>query len=145
MIAGTVQVGNARLRIYYRPDAVSRLAAAASLDLQGEAGKAEGRRFTHTVVHRSDRQRWGRASAQASEAEQVAALAQMVEVIVSYAEREGDAEQREWAEVTRAAWDKFRAGDRDAFTRVAAAAALAEGDWHAFTELSARVEAQRCS
>lgn len=138
MIAGTVQVGRARVRIYFKPEAVCRLAAAASLDLAGEAGKAEARRFCHTVVHRSDRARWGRAAAQVSEAEQVQALAAMVEVIVSHAERSGDAEAREWAEVTRQAWDAFRAGDRSAFTRVAADAALAEGDWAAFTEITAR-------
>lgn len=119
MIAGKVTLGNTTVRVHANTAAVGRLAAAATLGMAGRAGDSEATRFTYDVVDCRDRERWKRAVAQASRDEHVAALAEMVSLILARMEADPDPDNREWARLVSGAWDRFRAGDRHAFEELA--------------------------
>lgn len=126
MIAGVVDHEGKSYRVQFSIPAVGRLAAAASLGIDGHAGRIEmGRFFTHVVDNR-DRRRYY-LHVRGNPSEHVFG-AKCVSVIGAHAARSPDPETRQWAADLLAAIVEFRAGDSEAFTRLAYANAVRAGE-----------------
>ena len=117
MIAGTAELGGSRVRVLFAPDALARVAAAATLGIDGPHGLAETRRFLHAVIHPADQARYARAAA----ADPVAAAATAIAVILAHAAASPDPDVRDWAAAFRTAIVRFQAGHQRAFADLAIA------------------------
>jgi hypothetical protein len=125
MIAGVVDHEGKSYRVHANYAAVGRLAAAASLGIDGYAGQAEVSRFTYHVIDKRDRRRYCN-HVRLQPGEDVFG-AKCVSAIGAHAARSPDAETRQWAADLLAAIEEFRAGDSEAFTRLAHANAARAG------------------
>lgn len=124
-VAGTVEHNSRRYRVKTDFEALARLAAAASADLQGDAGRAEVWRFFHHVIDRRDYNRYARSVARTDQ--DVVLGAKCIAVILAYAAASPDPELSQWAADFRQAIVEFRAGETEAFTNLARRNALAVG------------------
>lgn len=119
MIAGTVTLAGTTVRVHVNWNDVARLAAAASLGMDGADGVELTRQVARDLVDQRDRSRWLRAVARSTPGEFTAAVATMVAWNLAAAARSGDPDRQAWAAEFRAAIVEFQAGDHDAFTRLA--------------------------
>lgn len=119
MIAGTIELGGAKFRIHTNWRDVARLAAAATLGIDGTEGVKLTRNVARDLVDQRDRARWLRAVARATPAEFTDAVAAMVAVNLAAAAASPDPGRRAWAVEFREATEQFQAGDREAFARLA--------------------------
>jgi hypothetical protein len=130
MIAGTIELGKGRFRVQANDaawDAVGRLAAAASLGMDGREGLAETTQFLRSVIDRRDWPRFARAAARAPEAEYKTSASTCIGLILRAAEQHPDPSMRSWGTDFKAAAARFQAGDQTAFAELAGANMLKYG------------------